>query len=577
MKFIYTIFLIVAGISVSYAQTREKAFQINEKLGRGINYGNMFEAPTETAWGNQWKPEYPKIIADLGFNHVRIPIRWEPAERSSSQPPYNIYSTFLNRIKEVVDSSLNAGLYAIINMHHHEALFENPEEQDERFLAMWKQIADFFKNYPDSLLFELLNEPHGNLTPEKWNELYPKALDSIRLTNPERIVVIGTPNYGGLGGLPYLEIPEDEFTILTVHYYNPFQFTHQGAGWVGGNADEWLGTKWLDSESEREVIHQEFSPLKSIGEEFNIPVHIGEFGAYSKADMKSRAKWTTYLSRYFEQNVWSWAYWEFSAGFGIYNPIPKTYNQELVNALLHNEIPEPSRYEGTTVYNSNFQTSNDGWSLGTASTASGNLSRSNNSLEINITNPGTAGWHVQLRKGNLSLEQGKKYRYSFKAKADTNRSVTSYIGMSSDPWSAYSGYNGATLADTFNLYTVIFDMNGADDNSARMVFDLGTSDIDVTIAEIKLEEIVWVPPTHAQTERIFNSYVFPNPISEKLTVNNLDNFKEAIILSAQGSVIFEYQLQTQQNIIDVNVLKPGIYFLLLRDENNQFTKKLVKQ
>lgn len=577
MKLICSILLLSACVFVTHAQTREKAFQINEKLGRGINYGNMFEAPTETAWGNQWKPEYPKIIADLGFNHVRIPIRWEPAERSSSQPPYNIYSTFLNRIKEVVDSSLNAGLYAVINMHHHEALYENPEEQDERFLAMWKQIADFFKDYPDSLLFELLNEPHGNLTPEKWNELYPKALDSIRLTNPERIVVIGTANYGGLGGLPYLEIPEDEFTILTVHYYNPFQFTHQGAGWVGGNADDWLGTKWLDSESEREVIHQEFSPLKAIGETFNIPVHIGEFGAYSKAGMKSRAKWTTYLSRYFEQNGWSWAYWEFSAGFGIYNPIPKSFNQELVDALLHNEIPEPSRYEGTDVYSSNFQTNNDGWSLGTASSASGNLNRSNNSLEINITNPGTAGWHVQLRKGNLSLEQGKKYRYSFRAKADSNRSVTSYVGMNSDPWSAYSGYNGATLTDTFNVYTVIFDMNSPDDNSARMVFDLGTSDVNVTISEVKLEEIVWVPPTHAKTESIFNSYVFPNPISEKLTVNNLDNFKEAIILSAKGSVIFEYQLQPKQNIIDVNQLKPGIYFLMLKDENNQFTKKLIKQ
>jgi endoglucanase len=155
-------------------------------------------------------------------------------------------------------------LYAIINMHHHEALYENPDAQKDRFVAQWKQISEFFKDYPDSLLFELMNEPHGNFTPEKWNEFYPEALDTIRKDNPDRIVLIGTANYGGLGGLPYLELSDDENIILTVHYYNPFQFTHQGASWVGTNADAWLGTEWLDTETERDVMRQEFAPLKAL-------------------------------------------------------------------------------------------------------------------------------------------------------------------------------------------------------------------------------------------------------------------------------------------------------------------------
>ena len=577
MRTIFTFLFILFSTLIITAQNREKAIEINKELGRGINYGNMFEAPSETAWGNQWKPEYPKIIADLGFNHVRIPIRWEPEERSSSQPPYNIYSTFLNRIKEVVDSTLNAGLYAVINMHHHEALFENPDEQDERFLAMWKQISEFFQDYPDSLLFELLNEPHGNLTAEKWNELYPKALDTIRVTNPERIVLIGMPNYGGLGGLPYLEIPEDKYTILTVHYYNPFQFTHQGAGWVGANADEWLGTKWLDSKSEREVIEQEFSPLKAIEETHNIPVHIGEFGAYSKADMKSRTRWTTYLSRYFESKGWSWAYWEFSAGFGIYNPDSKTFNQELVDALLHNELPEPSTYVGTEIYASVFENSDNGWSLSTAASASGNMTRSNNALNITITSPGTSQWHIQLKKGNLSLEEGKKYRYSFKAKADTSRSITSYIGMSSDPWSTYSGYNGTTLSDTFSVYTVIFDMTSETDNTARMVFDMGTSDVDVTITDVKLEEIAWVPPTKTEIIQQYKTSVFPNPVNNRITVNNQDNFREVRILNIHGGIVQQFSLEPQANKFNVSSLKPGVYFIQLNGEQKQFTLKILKQ
>ena len=134
MKTLFSFIFLLTSLLLT-AQTREKAFEINSHLGRGINFGNIFEAPSETAWGNPWKPQYPQIIANLGFNHVRIPIRWEPDERSSANYPYIINTVFLNRIKQVVDSTLNNGLYAIINMHHHEALYEDPDGEKERFLA----------------------------------------------------------------------------------------------------------------------------------------------------------------------------------------------------------------------------------------------------------------------------------------------------------------------------------------------------------------------------------------------------------------------------------------------------------
>lgn len=577
MKLFFTFLFITFTTILSHAQNREKAFEINEQLGRGINYGNMFEAPSENEWGNPWKPEYPEIISELGFNHVRIPIRWEPAERSSSQPPYNIYSSFLNRIKEVVDSSLNAGLYVVINMHHHEALFENPEEQDERFYAMWRQIAEFFQDYPDSLLFELLNEPHGNVTPEVWNDLVPQALDTIRKSNPERVVLIGTPEYGGLGGLPYLQIPDDENIILTVHYYNPFQFTHQGAEWAGSDADAWLGTKWQDSETEREVVRQEFAPLKALSEAENIPVHIGEFGAYSKADIVSREKWTTFLSRYFEELDWSWAYWEFSAGFGIYNPASKTFNQELVDALLHNEMPEPARYQGTEIYASDFASSKDGWSLGTSGSSSANMAVENGALNVAINSGGTETWHIQLRKGGFRLEKGKKYRYSFIAKSESARSVTNYLGMNSDPWSPYSGYNSANIADTFALYSYIFDMNSDTDNNARMIFDLGGSDADFVVSEIKIEEVELVIPTGAEVTKAFTTSFYPNPAQNKITINNSDNFRNITIIDVNGVRVFSKELRNNMNQIDISNLAPGMYFLQFSGDGKASTAKLLKR
>ena len=95
------------------AQERLPAFEMNKRLGRGINIGNSFEAPSETAWGNPWKPEYFKIISQLGFNHVRVPIRWEPSDRSLADAPYTINPVFLDRIQQVVDFYLRQRVFPV--------------------------------------------------------------------------------------------------------------------------------------------------------------------------------------------------------------------------------------------------------------------------------------------------------------------------------------------------------------------------------------------------------------------------------------------------------------------------------
>ncbi|QGY46710.1 cellulase family glycosylhydrolase [Maribellus comscasis] len=559
----------------SIGQTHEHAFEINKKLSRGINYGNMFEAPTETLWGNPWQPEYASMIAELGFNHVRIPIRWEPEARSSLTSPYTIKTSFLNRIKQVVDSALNNDLFVIINMHHHDSLYAYPDAQKERFLAQWKQISEFFKDYSDSLLFEILNEPHGNLTADKWNSFSGEALQTIRTDNPDRIILIGTAEYGGLSGLSKLQLPDDENIIVTVHYYNPFSFTHQGASWAGNDADSWLGTEWTDTKDERDVMRQEFSSLVTFSLENSIPVHIGEFGAYSTADMTSRAKWTTFLARYFEQQSWSWAYWEFSAGFGIYNPNAETYYENLVNALLHNKMPEPASYKGTTVYASNLENSIDNWNLYTQGTGDAELSNGNNSLEITISNGSTESWHVQLVRGNISLEKGKKYRLSFKAKADADRSFSPYVGQSISPWSSYSGYNAYTASDSLQTFTVIFDMTENDDR-ARIVFDLGKSDINFSVTGILLEEIELVTSLSEIKPTPEDIEIYPNPVTENLIVNNIGNYTQILIFNISGKLVFQKELAKNLNTFNINSFNSGVYLVQLWRENHLFQTKIIK-
>ncbi len=311
------------------------AHKINKRLGRGMNIGNTFEAMP--SWQSPFDSQDLQRIADLGFSHVRIPIRWEREDRSISSSPYTIYPEFMKTIQSVVDEALKNRLHIIINMHHHDALYADPAGQKERFLSQWQQIADYFKEYPDSLLFEIMNEPHDNLTADLWNHYSKDALQVIRESNSRRCVLLGVAEWGGVNALQKLDIPDDPNLILTIHYYNPFQFTHQAAEWVEGS-EAWLGTTWRDTEDERKAIQEDFRLAKQIAKEKNIPVHIGEFGAFSRADMDSRIRWTQYLARWVEQQGFSWAYWEWNGSFGIFDPSTGAYRTELVDALLKNPI-----------------------------------------------------------------------------------------------------------------------------------------------------------------------------------------------------------------------------------------------
>ncbi|MDH5550746.1 MAG: glycoside hydrolase family 5 protein [Gemmatimonadota bacterium] len=283
-------------------------------LGRGINLGNKLEAPSEGEWGAPVEAWMLTTIERGRFATVRIPTRW--SAHAAAVPPYAIDAAFLDRVTWVVDQALSAGLMVVLNMHHYQEIFADPHGQRDRFLAVWQQIATHFRDYPDSLVFEVLNEPNTNLTPELWNAFLLDALAVIRQSNPDRYVMLGTGEWGGIGAMQRLQLPDDDRLIFTFHYYSPFEFTHQGAEWVSGS-DAWLGTTWGTSQ-DRAAVQRDFDTVAAWAVQHDITVFMGEFGAYSRAAMDDRLAWTTFVRSEAERRGFSWAYWEFDAGFGAY-------------------------------------------------------------------------------------------------------------------------------------------------------------------------------------------------------------------------------------------------------------------
>lgn len=168
------------------AQEFETATEAVKNMGVGWNLGNTLDAnsqtyhdftkdnywgqqglESETCWGqSKTKPELIKMMKDAGFGAIRVPVTWY----NHMDKDGNVNAEWMARVKEVVDYVINEGLYCIINVHHDtgadsdtfkswiKADADNYTTNKNRFVELWKQIAEEFKDYDEHLLFEGYNE-----------------------------------------------------------------------------------------------------------------------------------------------------------------------------------------------------------------------------------------------------------------------------------------------------------------------------------------------------------------------------------------------------------------------------------
>jgi endoglucanase len=303
-----------------------------KQLGRGVNFGNALEAPTEGEWGMTLEERFFDLVKEGGFSSIQLPTKW--SAHAAREAPFAIDGDFFARVDWAVDNALRRGLSIVVNMHHYDELFEDVAGERDRFTALWEQIADRYKDRPAQVVLEPLNEPHGALTAGLWQRLFDDALAAIRKTNPERNVVFTGADWGGPSSLKDMKRPDDPHLIATFHYYLPFQFTHQGAEWVEGS-EAWKGTQWLGKSNDRVNVDFDLDQAAKWGKDNDIPLWMGEFGSYGRyADMDSRERWTAYVARGAESRGMAWAYWEFGAGFGVYDRAADDWVEPIHRALV---------------------------------------------------------------------------------------------------------------------------------------------------------------------------------------------------------------------------------------------------
>lgn len=282
------------------------ATNLVKNIFMGWNLGNTMEVPGgETLWGN---PLTTQAMMDgvkaAGINAVRIPCAWN--SYLEDQVNYKIKDSWLARVKEVVDYCMKNEMYAILNIHwdggwlEEHPFYANQAENNRKQRILWTQIASYFRDYDEHLLFAGTNEVRADYgTPSaenievqlSYNQTFVDAVRATGGKNHWRNLVVQTYNTEINHGVNNFALPTDATPnrlMVEVHYYEPSTYCilDQDGDWgkalyFWGKEYERYATgeyagRWSGNMGEEYMIAQ-FEKVKTTFADKNIPVILGEF------------------------------------------------------------------------------------------------------------------------------------------------------------------------------------------------------------------------------------------------------------------------------------------------------------
>lgn len=343
-----------------------RAIAVNKMLGHGINFGNSWDSGIDPQkkceegkendwcytegkvydyldekWNNPIDDEWFKIAKDAGFQSIRLPVRWN--QTALQEPPYTIQAERVAGVKHHIDVANSLGMPVVINQHHFNELYENPDKYLPQFYAIWEQIAEEFKDYSnDSLVFEVLNESRGK-SDKILAQMTDSAIKIIRKTNPGRTIMIDPGNYGKFDLMGDFADIKDSNIIIDGHYYEPYSYSHQGHNGACGSL--W---KPIDQTAALSIVADLKNYVQLAKKTFPgkngtyAPLYIGEFGASSACeaegvDDENRSYYIKAIVEVANQLGYTWAIWGFTGvQFDIYDKGAGGWYPKILEVLQKN-------------------------------------------------------------------------------------------------------------------------------------------------------------------------------------------------------------------------------------------------
>jgi aryl-phospho-beta-D-glucosidase BglC (GH1 family) len=331
----------------------EIAFARAQHLRHGINASEWFAQSGDysAARTNRYTDAQDiALMARLGFDHVRLSIDAGALEQDPRAAD-GLNADFLARLDRAIDTMLGDGLAVEVDMHPGDAYKQQLRSGDdavERFTALWRKLATHYANRdPERVFFEILNEPEVS-DPYRWAGIQAHVAEAIRQVAPRHTLIATGANYSGMHDLLQLEPLADGNVIYTFHFYEPHEFTHQGANWgvawwsetqsipypvpnFASSSDLQAFLHEVPDAADRSELEDYFLDgwdarhIRLVIDEaadwarnHHVPLLCNEFGAYRPyADPVSRANWIRDTRTALEADGIGWAMWDYRGGFGV--------------------------------------------------------------------------------------------------------------------------------------------------------------------------------------------------------------------------------------------------------------------
>jgi endoglucanase len=336
----------------------DTAFARAQHLRHGINASGWFSQSRDySAFHTDRYTDADDIalIAKLGFDHVRLSIDGDALEqsfRSAAWGGKGPNADFLARLDRAVDTILADGLAVEIDVHpsdQYKQQLRGGESNVDRFVELWRHLAAQYANRdPERVFFEILNEPEVD-DPYRWAGIQTRVAAAIRQVAPRHTIIATGANYSDIRDLLQLEPLADGNVIYNFHFYDPHEFTHQGATWgvpwwsethsipypadpnsvatsdvkslleeVPDAADRFELENYFLDDWNAPHIQALIDEAAAWGHEHHVPLICNEFGVFREhSDPVSRANWIHDTRTALENDGIGWAMWDYRGGFGV--------------------------------------------------------------------------------------------------------------------------------------------------------------------------------------------------------------------------------------------------------------------
>lgn len=303
------------------------------QMGAGVNWGGYDE------WWNGGKSTFnaKKDIARMkaaGFTTLRVPLM---AFKHIVDTKGDLDPKYLDRIDTIIEEAVKNNMTVILDEHDFDDCEKDTAACGVLLPNVWYDLTERYKDAPNNVIFELLNEPHGQIDDKVWNDWLVGLIGIVRETNPKRNVIIGPVGWNSVDQLDKLKLPaNDHHIIVTFHYYTPMEFTHQGADWAGDALKSLRGVHWTGTADQMAKLNGDFDKAAAWGKANGRPIFLGEYGTYGKYNdnMADRVAWTRAVSKAADDRGFARAYWYYDGDFGVFDATKGQWVDPIRGALV---------------------------------------------------------------------------------------------------------------------------------------------------------------------------------------------------------------------------------------------------